>query len=161
MSDISDKNNAMAEYLMSLPYIKEHPLYFNFGEIEDGSKQLIAQSMDISINKHYVDGGEGRRYTVTLVDFKSIGYNALVQGKDNENISDILETQQIIDWVTEQNEKMNYPDFGDKCEVEKIYATTNTPHLENVDTSTNPAIAEYTVTIVVEYIDNTKVIWNT
>lgn len=161
MSNIANKNDAMLAYLMTMPYIKEHPVYFNFGVIEDNNKQLIAQSVDASLNKHYVDGSELRRYSVTIVDFKSVGYNAIVSGKNDENIADLSESQQIIDWINEQNDIQNYPDFGEECSIESISVTKNTPALDRVDTSKTPAIAEYSITINVDYLDTSKVIWGT
>ena len=68
--------------------------------------------------------------------------------------------QAIVDWIAVQDSEHNYPDFGESCIVEKIKTTSNNTNLNGIDASTTPALAKYSITIQVEYLDKSKVIWN-
>lgn len=156
-----DKTQAVIDYLITCPSIQNSPLYFNFINAENDNKQIVTMSNDKSINRAYVDGSVLKRYTFTIIDFKSIAYIPIpkVEGKVNENVSDMLDVQAIIDWVTEQSDIRNFPDFGEECIVEDIRTTTENPNLNSVDTSIKPALARYSISIQIDYLDKSKSIW--
>ena len=156
-----DKNKAIIKYLMQCPTIKNNPLFFNFGEVEDNSKQIVTTSTDKNIERPYIDGSVLKRYTFTIIDYRSVIYQALVtiEGYDNENVEDMMYVQSIIDWIDEQNDNYNFPDFGNDCVVEEITALTDIPNLNGVDKDSSPNLAKYSIAIRVQYLDNTKKIW--
>lgn len=156
-----DKNQAIIEYLITCPSIKDSPLYFNFIQARDNNKQIITMNNDKVINRRYIDGSVLKQYSYTIVDFKSLAYKAVVKtaGYQDENVLDMATTQSLIDWISEQNEQKNYPNFGKDCIVEEIRTTTENPMLDGVDTSTNPALVQYSITVEVVYLDVSKVIW--
>lgn len=156
-----DKNQAIVDYLISCPAIKNNPLFFNFADIKDNNKQLVTVANEKALDKPYIDGSVLKQYTFTIMDYKSVAYNAIVklQGYTDENISDMMDVQSIIDWIAEQNNAYSFPDFGDECTVESIEALTDNPSLNGVDTSAQPALAKYSITIRVQYLDNSKVLW--
>lgn len=156
-----DKNQAVINYLACCPQIKNNPLYFNFINAGDNNSQFVTTANDISLNRKYVDGSVKKRYQFTLIVFKSITDAELVRLPEfsNENISDILDIQGIIDWIAEQEEEKNYPDFGESCEIELIETTTDAPRFDGVNAQVTPALAMYSVTIRIDYIDYSKTIW--
>ena len=156
-----DKNKAIIKYLMQCPTIKNNPLFFNFGEVEDNSKQIVTTSTDKNIESPYIDSSVLKRYTFTIIDYRSVIYQALVtiEGYDNENVEDMMDVQSIIDWIDEQNDNYNFPDFGNDCVVEEITALTDIPNLNGVDKDSSPNLAKYSIAIRVQYLDNTKKIW--
>ena len=156
-----DKNKAIIKYLMQCPTIKNNPVFFNFGEVEDNSKQIVTTSTDKNIERPYIDGSVLKRYTFTIIDYRSVIYQALVtiEGYDNENVEDMMDVQSIIDWIDEQNDNYNFPDFGNDCVVEEITAPTDIPNLNGVDKDSSPNLAKYSIAIRVQYLDNTKKIW--
>lgn len=156
-----EKTNAIIEYLFTCPEVANHPLFFNFAQAEDGNKQLVTIADDKDLNKTFIDGSELKRYTFTIIDYRSVVYQALVNDVryPNENVDEFIDVQSIIDWITEQNDELNFPDFGTDCEIQEITALTEMPSLNGVDTSKSPALAKYSITIRVEYIDNSKKIW--
>ena len=156
-----DKNKAIIKYLMQCPTIKNNPVFFNFGEVEDNSKQIVTTSTDKNIERPYIDGSVLKRYTFTIIDYRSVIYQALVtiEGYDNENVEDMMDVQSIIDWIDEQNDNYNFPDFGNDCVVEEITALTDIPNLNGVDKDSSPNLAKYSIAIRVQYLDNTKKIW--
>ena len=170
-----DKNQAVIDFISTCPKIANNPLFFNFINAKDENKQIITVSNDTIIDKPYIDGSVMKRYTFTLVDFKSISYNPIVklqQGTStststststpsyaNENVEEILDTQDIIDWIREQADLNNFPNFGDDCYVDEMVVANNSPTLKGIDTTTSPPLAQYGVTIYINYIDNSKKLW--
>lgn len=156
-----DKHQAMLEYLNTCPYVKDNPLFFNFGEVKENNTQFITTSNSETYGSTYIDGSMQKYYVFTLLTFKTISYNAVVRtgDKKDENLLEMTEFQEVIDWITEQRELLNYPDFGTDCLVDDIKCLSANPVVADVDSSIEPAIATYTITIQVDYIDNTKKIW--
>lgn len=159
---MTDKNKAIIDYLITCDYIRSSSLYFNFINAKNNTKQIIAESTEEALNTKYIDGTVAKQYRCTLIDFKSLSTNpiAKVSGYTDENVTDLSAVQAIIDWVAEQNELHNYPDFGENCIVENISTTANNPSLNGIDVSTTPALARYSIVIQVDYLDKSKVIWN-
>lgn len=157
-----DKHEAMIEYIQQCPVIAANPTYFNFAEGEDNTKQLIVLGNDKSVAKPYIDGSVLRKYTLTIVDYRSVAYQALVNvtGYSNESVAELQDVQSIIDWVNEQEELKNYPDFGTDCVIDKVESLSDTPKLNGVDHSTTPNLAKYSISIQVTYLDKSKMIWN-
>lgn len=156
-----DKNQAVIDYMLQCPQINENALYFNFGEAKDNNKQIITQGNDKAMNKPYIDGSVLKRYTFTLLDFRSIAALAVPEGfaYTSENVEEILDVQSIIDWIAEQEKLRNYPNFGEDCVIEEIKAITDNPNLNGIDTSVSPALARYSISIQIQYLDTTNQVW--
>lgn len=156
-----DKNQAIIDYLITCPKIQDNPLYFNFIHGNEDDKQIITMSNEKTIDRPYVDGSVLKRFTFTIIDFKSVAYRAVVKdgAHVDENVEDILQVQDIIDWIEEQNEIRNFPNFGEDCIVESISTTANNPNLNGVDSNVSPALAKYSISIQVNYIDVSKMLW--
>ena len=156
-----DKNEAVINYLLQCPKILNSPLYFNFISAKDNHKQIITSANDKVMNKRFVDGSVLRKYSFTIIEFKSSAYNPIVKelGYPDENIEDMYDAQGLVDWVEQQDELQNYPDFGEDCIVEKIRTTTDNPVLDGIDASAQPPLAQYSLTIEIDYLDKSKVIW--
>lgn len=157
-----DKNKAVVDYLLTCPYIKDNPLFYNFGKEESDNAHIVTLANDIRVNTAFIDGSVKKRYVFTVIVYKPVAYRAIVsrEGVTDENIDNAFEAQQVIDWVDTQEESHNYPDFGNDCIIDKITAVTDQPNLNGVDRSTTPALAKYSISIRIEYIDCSKVIWN-
>jgi hypothetical protein len=116
------------------------------------------RSDDASMNKKYIDGTEQKRYTFHLDSFKSVSYNPVVQGLPDENMEDFAEVQSLIDWITEQEELKNYPAF-ENCIIDKMRSLSTKPVLVGVDTTLNPPMAVYRISIQIDYLDTSKQVW--
>lgn len=156
-----DKNSAIINYILQCPQIVNSPLYFNFIDAKDNTNQILTSSNDRYTEKPYITGSVAKQYTFTIVIFKSITEDAIVklEGFAHENVEELAYIQELIDWIVEQNELHNYPDFGTDCNVISITTAEDTPRLVGINTEVTPALAMYNVTIQVEYIDNSKNIW--
>ena len=164
---MASKEQAIVDFLVTCDSIRNSPLYFNFINAHDKNKQIITLPNEKSIDEPFVDGSIRKRYTFTIIDFRSVSYNALVTQQittsipiPNENIEEFIDVQGLIDWITEQNKLRNYPDFGSNCLIEEMRALTDNPNLNGIDTNVKPSLAKYSVSIQIDYIDNTNVLWN-
>ena len=157
-----NRNQAVIDYLVTCPTIKESPLYFNFINAKDNNNQFITVADSTTSQQKFIDGSVYKTYTFTLSCFKALSHNPMVkqEGYSDENIDDLSDVQALIDWVNEQDDEQNYPDFGDMCDIDRIYTTTETPNLAGIDNSVSPNLARYDVTIKVDYLDNSKRLWN-
>ena len=153
-----NKHQAMLEFLQTCPKIRDNPLFFNFGKVENGAHQANMRSDDVSLHRPYIDGTELKRYTFNLDSFKSVAYNPIVQGLPDENLEDFEDVQALIDWVTEQEELKNYPAFED-CIIDKMRSLSSKPELVGVDTTLSPPTAVYRISIQIDYLDTSKQVW--
>lgn len=161
MSIVVDKNQAIIEYLLQCPTIYNSPLYFNFINASDDTNQIVTQATERYAGREYIDGSILKIYSFTIITYKSTNDIAVVKinGYPNENISDMAAIQALIDWIKEQEDLHNYPDFGENCIVDSIYTTTENPNFDGVDDQVSPPLAVYSVTIEVQYLDVTKRLW--
>lgn len=157
-----DKNQAVIDYLITCPNIQNSPLYFNFVDARDNTTQILTSAEDAVMSTPYIDGSVSKRYTFTIITFKSITENAIVKTGDyaNENVEDLNTVQALIDWIAEQEELRNYPNFGEACIIDSISTETNTPNLDGITTDVVPPLAMYSVNIRIDYLDISKRIWN-
>lgn len=157
---MSDKNEAMIEFLMQCPTIQNNPLFFNFAEEEDGNNHFITEQ--VSTKRTYIDGSMLKQYTFTIASYSYVSHVAIddMPIGQNENIENMRKVQEILDWINTQSDNRNFPNFGADCEVDEISTLTTDPDIDGIDTSVNPPIARYSVGVKVMYLDNSKKIWN-
>lgn len=158
-----DKNEAMVKFLMQCPTIQSDPLFFNFAEAEDGNNHFITEKD--SIKRTYIDGSTLKQYTFSIASYFSVSYNAVLNDTDtgtviDENIENMAKVQEVLDWINEQSDIQNYPDFGSDCEIEEMQTLTTDPDIDGIDTSVNPPIARYSVGVKLVYRDYSKTVWN-
>lgn len=161
MNIVVDKNQAIIDYLLQCSTIYDSPLYFNFINAADDTNQIVTQATERYVSRQFIDGSALKVYSFTIITYKSTNDIAVVKldGYPNENISDMAAIQALIDWIKEQEELHNYPDFGGGCIVDSIYTTTDNPSFDGVDDRVSPPLAVYSVTIEVQYLDVTKRLW--
>ena len=161
MSTNVDKNQAVINYILQCPTIQNSPLYFNFINAEDDTNQFLTQSSERYASKRFVDGSVMKIYSFTIILYKSTADIAVVkiEGYPNENITDMQSIQALIDWIADQQELHNYPNFGNECLIDDIYTTTENPRFDGVDDEVSPPLAIYSITIEIPYLDVSKKVW--
>jgi len=156
-----DKNIAMIKFLLDCPTIQENPLFFNFANEEDGNNHFITEKD--TKKRSFIDGSILKQYTFSIASYSSVTHNAVVKEDDNilmnENIENMAKVQAILDWINEQAENQNFPDFGEGCKVESMETLTTDPDIDGIDTSVNPPIARYSVGVKLDYLDTSKQLW--
>lgn len=158
---VTDKNQAVIDYIITCPTILNSPLYFNFINAKDDTNQLFTESTDTYSNKPFIDGSVEKIYTFTILTFKSAADIAVVKqsGYENENLSDMSDIQKLIEWIAEQNKLRNFPNFGEDCIIDSISTTTDAPKFEGIDEQIIPPLAVYSTSIQIKYIDISNLIW--
>lgn len=162
-----DKNQAVIDFLITCPTIRDNPLFFNAIKAQDENKEIVTIATDRIMNSKFIDGSVIKRYSFTIVDFRSISdtpvpKNVIIPGTTtepeyvHENVEDLLDVQGIIDWIEGKNDNGEYPDFGSDCIIDEMVTTSDTPNLNGIDSGVAPALAKYTITINIDYIDNSK-----
>lgn len=154
-----DKNEAMIKFLLDCPTIQENPLFFNFADVESGNNHFITEKD--TLRRKYIDGSALKHYTFSIASYSSVSHNAIVNGETiaDENMENMAKVQEILDWINEQEDNHNYPDFGEDCVIDEMSTLTSDPDIDGIDTSVNPPIARYSVGVQVSYLDKSKVIF--
>ena len=155
-----DKHNAVITYLQNCPEIAKYPLFFNFAEKQDNNQMFVTFADRIEYVQKYIDGSRDMQYTFTMVIYKSVAYNPLVEGMSDENHDELLDVQSIIDWIDEQNDNYVFPDFGEDCVINSITPLTSVPMQDRTESDMQPALAQYSLGVRISYLDTSKVLWN-
>ena len=154
-----DKNKAVIDFLFTCPYIADNPLFFNFGKAEADNKQIVVLANDTNTDKPFIDGSVNKRFTFTIIDYKTVAYRSVIGEHSDENMENIVDVQTILDWVNEQGKIRNFPNFGEDCKIDSMKALTDQPNNGGADTSLTVPLAKYSISIRIEYIDYSEVIW--
>lgn len=156
-----DKNKAVINFLATYPDIQKSPLFVNFINASNDTIQFLTSSNDKRLNKPFIDGSVMKRYTFSLVISKSITDMAIAKDVlTNENLDDLADIQAMMDWINQQGEDHNYPDFGEECVIEEMHTTAENPSVDGINTAITPALCLYSLEIGIDYIDYSKVIWS-
>lgn len=172
---MASKEEAVLNFLFQCPQIRDNPLFFNFINAKDGNKQIVTMGNEANIHRPYIDGSVLKRYTFTLVDFRSATYQPIPKVAEtttttttssdtppapiqNENVEEFIDVQGILDWVEQQADNRQFPNFGQNCVIDSMHVLTDNPVLNGVDTQIKPALAKYSFSIRIDYIDYSKAI---
>ena len=157
-----EKNNAVIEYLKTCPEIASHPIFFNFSQKEDNNQLFVTYADSIDAIKEYIDGSRELMYSFTMIIYKSVAYNPMIDGHSDENLDEFIDVQAICDWIEEQNDNNIFPDFGEGCYIDSIETLTNKPIVNTNQTEGDmqPALAQYSLGVRIRYLDTNKVLWN-
>ena len=154
------KHTAVIEYLQNCPEIANNPLFFNFSEKQDNNQLFATYADSIETVKEYIDGSRLLNYTFTIIVYKSVAYNPLVNSLPDENLDEMIDVQSIVEWIEQQNDNNVFPNFGIDCVIDSIEPLTNIPYTDNVEGDVQPALAQYSLGVRISYLDNSKVLWN-
>ena len=166
-----DLNKCILDYIYECPVVEANPMYFCVAEEHDNNNQLLVSREEPRDTIEYIDGTVERTYRAEILMYKSVAYNPIVTEDDgtgkrpsplypNENIEDIVDGQELIDWIKTQNENRHFPNFGIGCIIESVETTTDRPVLNGINTSLESPLAQFSVGLVIKYLDISKQLWN-
>ena len=69
---MTDKQEAIINYILQCPQIKDTPLYFNFINAKDNTSQIVTTANDRFLDKPYITGSVEKQYSFRILIFKSI-----------------------------------------------------------------------------------------
>ena len=121
------KHDAVKAYFEPkiLELVKEN-IHFNFSPDSNDSVALITNYSD-KVVKKFITGDVQKQYGFTILITK-----AYSSDDDDLNLEAMNFAQAFMDWIDEQNEKKEFPDFGERCTVEKMENLQNMPNLSGV-----------------------------
>ena len=168
---MASKEQAILNFLVHCPQIRDNPLFFNFINAKPDNKQFITSGNESRVSKPFINGSVLKRYTFTLIDFRSATYQPVPKFivtttstepvppmVSNENVEELVDVQGIIDWITEKADARQFPNLGEHYVVDSMKVLTDNPILNGVDTQVKPALAKYSFSIQIDYIDYSKAI---
>ncbi len=91
--------------------------YFNFVDetTTESNTSLLTDGYGRLVKK-YVDGEELRKFQCVIRQVKPLSRYS----NTSENIEQMQYVQDFMDWINEQGKAENFPDFGEKCKVQKM-----------------------------------------
>lgn len=129
-----NKAQAVMDLISTFPLVG-NDAYFNFvDETNTGSNTSLLTDGYGHLVKKYVDGDKLKKFQCVIRQVKPLSRYS----NTTENIEQMQAVQQFLDWINEQGRKGNFPDFGEKCEVQRM----STP--DGVDYPMNAGIYEGT-----------------
>lgn len=136
----ANKNRIMQDYVQT--FLKDRYLTFQSVDMSPGARSLAPISGDTVIEKD-VTGVSTKQYL-----FSFIGVETLDPGtnKNNADNQDLFE--KFNDWIVEQENNKNYPDFGEKATNYKLEPLNNTADLAYIDENNN---AKFILTVKLTY----------
>lgn len=140
------KHEAMKLYLSAhIEEIAGRVLNFNFSASEEGSIAFLTEYSDKNIKVY--KSGYKREYGFAILISKPYSSST-----DDINLEAMDMAQAFSDWIDNQHKIKNYPDFGEKCTIQKIESLQNMPNLSGIDES--GTIAQYMLQCKVTYYES-------
>lgn len=110
------KYQAIMDLITSCPLVGQDT-YFNFVDENniDNNTSLLTEGYG-SLVKKYVDGDCLKKFQCVIRQNKPMSRYS----NTSENIEQMQYVQEFLDWINEQGENENFPDFGEKCTVQRM-----------------------------------------
>lgn len=133
----------MFDYISTYPQLSSF-LYFNSIQDFVNATGVIPTSNDSTLEE-YTDGSKRKEYDFAITKIADYSSDA-----DMINIEELYSLKQFIEWVESQENTGSYPNFGNKCVIEKIEVLQGEANLAG--TSEN-GTAKYMFQCRVRYIE--------
>ena len=138
--DNNNKHQIMREWVEQ--FLDDNYLYFESADALPGIRTIVPQYGD------YVDKKDILGYKYKSYTFIFIGYEQLDSGTSDVNVINMQVMDDFIEWLEEQIEEQNYPDFGDDCDDYSIEPMQN---MANLATVTEDGLAKYMLGVKIHY----------
>lgn len=118
-------------------------LFFNFSGTDDGDT-VIATSGDMLL-EDYISGMQRRRYAFDLIRYLPATFTE----NDPGNVDMMEDIDSIVQWVRQQNDAGNLPQFPDGCVAESIEVLDDRT---GYVAATDQNMAKYMIPFAIEYM---------
>lgn len=145
---MTNKYRAVMDLINTCPLVG-HSTFFNVTDEtnNDGNTSLLT-TPDGTLVKKYIGGEKLKRFSCEIRQVKPLTFSE----NSNQNIEQIQLVQEFLNWINEQGEKGNFPDFGEGCAVQSM----STP--EGADVPSVIGISEdgalYAFPFEITYLEN-------
>ena len=141
------KHDAVKAYFVSkVKELAGSMLNFNFSPESPNSISLLTNYSDKG-RKKYITGDALKEYGFSIIIVKEYSSES-----DDLNLEAMNFAQTFMEWLEEQNEKKEYPDFGENCTIEKMENLQNMPNLSGVNYEAG--LARYMIQVRIIYTEN-------
>lgn len=126
---ITDKNTAILNWLYGCDELQD--IFYLVGKSENGGTTIVPNSSE-EWTKEFNDGTGEKELTFTLILHKAIS----TEPNTDENAKTQFDVEKIMEWIREQNEVENYPQFADDETIFEIEVLENLPNMAGQDEQT-------------------------
>ena len=141
------KHDAVKAYFVSkVKELAGSMLNFNFSPESPNSISLLTNYSD-KVRKKYITGDALKEYGFSIIIVKEYSSES-----DDLNLEAMNFAQTFMEWLEDQNEKKEYPDFGENCTIEKMENLQNMPNLSGVNYEAG--LARYMIQVRIIYTEN-------
>ena len=134
------KHEALQEWVSE--FLENNYLYYQSANAEPGIRMIVPEFGDY-VNKTDILGYKYKSYV-----FIFIAYEQIDTGTSDVNITNMEIMDSFNEWLEEQIEDKNYPDFGDNCDEYEIQPLQN---MANLATVTEDGLAKYMLGCRINY----------
>lgn len=139
MSKIS-KHKILQEWVSE--FLSDNYLYFESADAYPGVRTIVPNYGDY-VNKTDVLGFKYKSYT-----FIFIGYEQIDRGTSELNTENMELMDRFTEWLEEQIDCSNYPDFGETCSEYEIHPMQNMANLAYIS---EDGLAKYMLAVRIDY----------
>jgi hypothetical protein len=140
MSDKVNKHKVMRDWVSQ--FLDDNYLYFESADAYPNVRVLVPDYGDY-VNRTDILGNKYKSYS-----FVFIGYEQIDPGTSDNNIDNLSAFDSFNDWLEEQKENKNFPDFGEKCSEYDIIILQN---MANIGTISEDGLAKYMLGVRIDY----------
>ena len=138
------KHNAVWEWLAACPYIRD--MFFNLAQTDVGDTTLVPSE---SVYQTFIDGSSIRLYNVALTRIMYCSF----EPNDMANIANLVDFEQLAEWVDEQNARLAFPAFPADEIVQEIRVLPNESGFMVAQDATS---CKYQLQFQIEYLKEVK-----
>lgn len=139
---IVNKHRVLQEWVQD--FLTDRFLYFESSEAYPNIRAVVPTYGDALLRTDIV-GNKYKQYT-----FVFIGYEQLDVGTTYTNADNMLIFDEFAQWVNEQNEARNFPNFGENTTDYDLEVVQN---MANLATVTEDGLAKYMLAVNVNYVE--------
>ena len=132
----------MVDYITQCAEVKD--LFFNFSTSKNGDTVIAPIASDYTVQE-YIDKSALKWYDFSIIQFWPLS----TEPNDSTNADIMFDVEEVMQWISDQEDAENYPNFGDKCEVQEISVLQDIPTVAGQDQSG----AKYMFSCRVEYLE--------
>lgn len=137
-----NKHKVMRDWVSE--FLEDNNLYFEATDAYPGVRTLVPNYGDY-VNKVDILGNKYKSYS-----FVFVGYETIDPGTSDVNLTNMEVFDAFNEWLEEQKELKNFPDFGEKCRDYDIIILQN---MANLATIASDNLAKYMLGARIDYIE--------
>lgn len=134
------KHKVLQEWVET--FLENNYLYFESADAYPNVRVIVPKVGDY-VNKTDICGFKYKSYT-----FAFIGYEQLDTGTSDINTQNLEIMDSFNEWIEEQQEAQNFPDFGPNCSEYELVPLQNMANLAMI---TEDGLAKYMLAVRIDY----------